>query len=246
MPMAGRGSRFADAGYEAPKPLIPVLGRPMIELVVENLRPSVPHRFVFICQAEHVARYDLGTLLPRIAPGAVVVPLDGITEGAAVTVLHAREHIDPDDPLVIANSDQYVDVPADDWVSAGLAPDVDGLILTMEADDPKWSFVELDDAGLVTRVVEKEVVSDQATVGIYLFARGRDFVDAADAMIAADERVNGEFYVAPVYNGLIRAGHRVVVHDVGQVGAGMHGLGTPADLDAFLASATAARLGTPA
>lgn len=233
VPMAGRGSRFAVAGYADPKPLIPVHGTPMIQLVIENLRPPVEHRFVFVCQREHIEAYELDRLLPQWAPGCVVVAIDGVTEGAACTVLTAREHVDSDDQLIIANSDQYVDHPMADYVAA--LGDLDGLIMTMTADDPKWSFVEKDADGLVTRVVEKEVISDEATVGIYTFARGRDFVRAADAMIAADERVNGEFYVAPVYGQLIAAGGRIGTLSIGSVGAGMYGLGTPPDLDAFLA-----------
>jgi NDP-sugar pyrophosphorylase family protein len=237
IPMAGRGSRFADAGYTTPKPLIPVHGVPMIELVVANLRPSVPARFVFLCQREHIEAYDLDTHLSAIAPGCAVVPVDGITEGAACTVLLAEGEIDPDAPLVIANSDQWVDADPDRPLHRLAAEGLDGLILTMTADDPKWSYVVLDDHDRerVVHVVEKEVVSDEATVGVYVFARGADYVRGAKAMIAADERVNGEFYVAPVYNRLLAEGAVVTYDNVGSEGAGMHGLGIPADLEAFLA-----------
>lgn len=235
VPMAGRGSRFAEAGYVDPKPLIPVCGTPMIKLVIENLRPSVPHRFVFVAQRDHVGAYGLDRLLPSWAPGCAVVQIDAVTQGAAETVLLARDEMDLDGPLVIANSDQYIDTPADEWVLPAVNGELDGVILTMTADDPKWSFVELTQDDHVVRVVEKEVISEDATVGIYHFRTARAFVSAAERMIAADERVNGEFYVAPVYNQLIAAGARIGVHRVGEVGAGMHGLGTPADLEAFLA-----------
>lgn len=236
VPMAGHGSRFSEAGYTDPKPLIPVLGRPMIQLVIENLTPSRPHQFIFICQRDHIERYQLAARLEEWAPGCAVVVLDGVTEGAACTVLAAREFIG-DGPLMIANSDQYVDIPIDDYLAAQVEG-VDGLIMTMTADDPKWSYAGLDAGGMVTRVVEKEVISDQATVGIYNFGRGTDFVVGAERMIAGDKRVNGEFYVAPVYNELIEAGARVVCYDIGPVGQRMHGLGTPADLDAYLTHRT--------
>ncbi len=238
IPMAGRGSRFSVAGYTQPKPLIPVLGIPMIRLIIENLRPSRPHRFVFICQRDHVRDYDLAALLPTWAPGCAIVQLDGITEGAACTVLAAAHHIG-DGPLMIANSDQYVDIGIDDYLTAGI--DHDGLIMTMTATDPKWSFVGLDGAGLVDRVVEKEPISDEATVGIYNFARGTDFLRGAERMIARDERVNGEFYVAPVYNQLIADGRRITIHNIGTDTVGMYGLGIPADLDYFLSQPVAAR-----
>jgi dTDP-glucose pyrophosphorylase len=234
IPMAGLGSRFARAGYSLPKPLIPVHGVPMIRLVIENVRPSTPHRFIFICQRAHDDTYDLRQRLNKWAPGCGIVLLDGLTEGAACTVLTARDLIDPEAPMMIANSDQYVDITIDPYVDAMAARDLDGLIMTMQANDPKWSFAGLDDNGLVTRVVEKEVISTHATVGIYNFARGKDFLAGADEMIAKNLRVNNEFYVAPVYNEMIADGARIGVHDIGAEGSGMYGLGIPADLDLFL------------
>jgi NDP-sugar pyrophosphorylase family protein len=235
IPMAGRGSRFADAGYELPKPLLPVHGVPMIELVVRNLAPACePARFVFICQREHLSRYGFADALRAAAPGCAIVPIDGVTEGAACTVALAEAEVDPADVLVIANSDQWVDHSIDAHLAQLRGEGLDGLIMTMTASDPKWSFVEFDGSGAVCNVVEKEVVSDEATVGIYTFARGRDYFDAARAMIAAGERVNGEFYVAPTYNELIAVGARIGIDNIGADRAGMYGLGTPADYEDFL------------
>lgn len=232
IPMAGRGSRFADAGYALPKPLIPVHGVPMIRLVVANLTPTVPHRFHFLMLRQHAEQHGLVPLLRRWAPGCEVHFVDQVTEGAACTVLLARRAIDSDDPLMIANCDQYVDVDIDTYLAA--MGDASGLIMTMWADDAKWSFVRMDAAGRVTEVVEKQIVSNEATVGIYNFRRGSDFVEAADRMLAANLRVNGEFYVAPVYNQLIARGQSPRIHNIGRVDAGMYGIGTPADLDRFL------------
>jgi len=240
IPMAGKGSRFANAGFLDPKPLIPIHGIPMIRLVIANLKPACPHRFIFICQREHYAAYGLEKLLPQWTNDPQVVLLDGITEGAACTVLTARKFIDNDEPLMIANSDQYVATDIDGYLADMALRSLDGLIMTMTANDPKWSFAATDAAGLVTRVVEKEAISADATVGIYNFTRGRDFVAAADRMIAADERVNGEFYVAPVYNLMIASGQRIGIHGIGTDGHGMYGLGTPADLAEFLALPLAA------
>ena len=244
VPMAGLGSRFVSAGYKIPKPLIPVHGMPMIRLVIGNIRPNIPHRFIFVCQRAHDAAYGLRRKLADWAPGCEVVLLDGTTEGAACSVLAARQLIYGDAPLMIANSDQYVDTPIDPYLRA--MGHLDGLIMTMRASDPKWSFVSTDYDNLVTEVVEKRAISNNATVGIYNFARGRDFVRAADGMIARNERVGGEFYVAPVYNSLIADGARIGVHDIGDVGSGMHGLGTPADLLSFLATDLSHRVCEPA
>lgn len=234
LPIAGRGSRFAEAGYTLPKPLIPVHGKPMIEVVVNNVRPRDSHRFIFVALQEHLDQLGMRDTLERIAPGCSVVPVRQITQGAACTVLLARHLIDSDAPLMIANSDQWVDIDINAYLEVLRCSDADGLIMTMWAHDPKWSFVGFDERGQVSRVVEKQVISDEATVGIYNFRHGRDFVASADAMIAADCRVNGEFYVAPTYNVMLASGGRIVIHNVGSERNGMYGLGIPADLNAFL------------
>jgi len=233
VPMAGRGQRFVDAGYTLPKPLIEVHGVPMIRLVIANLTPACPHRFHFLLQRDHAVEHGLDSMLQDWAPGCSLTLVDAVTEGAACTVLLARDAIDSDEALMIANCDQYIDADIDAYLAA--QDGVDGLIMTMWADDPKWSFVRRDQKGRVSGVVEKEVVSNEATVGIYNFRRGRDFVRAADAMIAAGLRVNGEFYVAPAYDQLIAEGAEIACHSIGRVGAGMHGIGTPSDLQEFLA-----------
>ena len=232
--MAGLGSRFSKAGYQVPKPLIPIHGVPMIKLVIDNIRPSTPARFVFICQSAHVVQHDLRNNLDLWAPASVVVELDDLTEGAACTVLSAVRYIDNDAPLMIANSDQYVDVSIDDYLEAMIKRQLDGLLMTMTAHDTKWSFAEVNESGLVARVEEKVPISNHATVGIYNFRQGSDFVRAAQSMIAKNLRVNNEFYVAPVYNQLIERGARIGIYDIGSVDNGMYGLGTPDDLQSFL------------
>jgi dTDP-glucose pyrophosphorylase len=246
IPMAGLGSRFALAGYCVPKPLIPVHGMPMIRLVIDNIRPRVPHRFIFVCQRAHDEAHDLRARLGEWAPGCAVVLLDGLTEGAACTVLAARSLIDNEQPLMLANSDQYVDVAIDPYLASLTTRGLDGLVMTMQASDSKWSYAAIDRAGLVTEVAEKRPISTNATVGIYNFARGRDFIRAAAAMIADGERVGGEFYVAPVYNRLVAEQARIGLHDIGADGSGMHGLGIPEDLERFLATKLSRRVVVPA
>ena len=234
--MAGRGSRFASVGYELPKPLIPVHGHPMIRLVASNLRPNRPYRFIFLCLQEHIEKYQVDRQLKNWEPGCEIVVVDRVTEGAACTVLLAKEFIDNDDSLMIANSDQWVDTDIDAYLDTMSALNLDGLIMTMWADNPKWSFVRFDEQGQVTEVVEKEVISNEATVGIYNFRRGADFVAAAERMIERNERVNGEFYVAPAYNELISKNEKIGYFNIGKVGAGMYGLGIPEDLNFFIDS----------
>jgi dTDP-glucose pyrophosphorylase len=234
IPMAGVGSRFAEAGYTDPKPLISVHGKPMIKLVIENLMPNIRHRFIFICQKTHVAKYGLREKLSNWASNCEVIEINGITEGAACTVLAAKSFINNDSPLMIANSDQFIDINVNKYLSVLDSSSIDGLIMTMGANDPKWSYVGIGSDGYVSRVVEKEVISNEATVGIYNFRQGKSFVRAAEEMIVNNERVNGEFYVAPVYNRLIANGYKTSIFNVGFEGNGMYGLGTPADLKLFL------------
>lgn len=235
--MAGRGSRFSQAGYTLPKPLLPVFGRPMIEVVIENLRPNQQHRFIFICQREHLSAHDLEHILRQAGPNTLIIPIDHVTEGAACTVLLAESDINNDDALMIANCDQYIATPIETYLNRMAGGGFDGFIMTMTANDPKWSFIGLDADDNVNRVVEKQVVSDEATVGIYNYQRGRDFVAAAHEMIASNDRTNNEFYVAPAYNYMIRQGARVGYMNIGADRAGMYGLGVPEDLENFNALA---------
>lgn len=235
VPMAGRGSRFAKEGYQDPKPLIPLNNKRMIEVVINNLKPARPHKFIFICQQEHIEEYDLSNKLSQWAPNCEVIGIDGITEGAACTVMCAENFINNDDPLMIANSDQWIDIGIEDYLKFMDQKDLDGLIMTMAADDPKWSYAELDKNNKVTRVVEKEVVSDEATVGIYNFKRGSDFCRNAKKMFDLNERTNGEFYVAPVYTLMYKNENADIgIYNIGAEANGMYGLGIPYDLNLFL------------
>ena len=233
IPMAGRGSRFAAAGFRLPKPMIPVHGVPMIQVVLHNITPARECRHVFLVLREHLDQFGLAARLDSFSPGCVIVPVEQVTGGAACTVLLAREYINGDEPLMIANSDQFVDLDINAYLDRLDSDKLDGLIMTFWSDHPKWSYCRLSADGMVTEVVEKQVVSNEATVGIYNFRRGSDFVRAAERMIALEKRVNGEFYAAPAYNELIAEGGRVGVFNIGREYEQMHGLGVPEDLHAF-------------
>ena len=232
--MAGAGSRFAKEGYKDPKPLIPINGIPMIKVVIDNLKPNGACHFIFVCQTKHVEEYGLREKLTHWAPGADIVEIDGITEGAACTVLAAESIINNEYPLMIANSDQFIDLDIHNYLNYMDSNNLSGLIMSMTACDPKWSFIDINEHNLVSRVVEKEVISNEATVGIYNFKQGADFVRAAHRMIESNDRTNNEFYVAPSYNYLIKEGQMVGYYNIGSEANGMYGLGTPDDLEIFL------------
>jgi HAD superfamily hydrolase (TIGR01509 family) len=228
IPMAGAGSRFSKVGYTFPKPLIEVKGKPMIQVVVENLNIDAQH--VFIVQKEHYEKYHLKTLLNLISPGCEIVQVDKLTEGAACTTLLAKECINGDFPLLIANSDQFIEWDSNEFMYSMGSDSIDGGILSFRSTHPKWSFAKLDENGYVERIAEKEPISDIATVGIYYWSKGSDYVKYAEEMIAKNVRVNNEFYVAPVYNEAILDGKKIKTFDV----KSMWGIGTPEDLKIFL------------
>ena len=228
IPMAGAGSRFEQAGYTFPKPLIDIKGKPMIQVVVENL--NIKANFIYIVQKSHREKYNLDTLLNLITPNCKIVEVDGITEGAAVTALMAKEYINTDYPLFFANSDQFVEWDSNEFFYKMNENDCDGGIPTFKATHPKWSFVKLDEEGFVTEVQEKNPISDLATVGFYYWKHGSDFVKYAEEMIQQNIKVNNEFYVCPVYNNAIKAGLKVKTFSVPK----MWGLGTPEDLKYYL------------
>ena len=232
IPMAGEGARFAQAGYTLPKPFIDVAGKPMIERVLDNVRPPSA-RVTLIARGEHIAAEP--ALARRLeARGCQITTLDKTTEGTACTLLHARDQLPEDTPLMIANCDQIVDFDCSEFVTDCFARGLDGSILVFREPDlnPKWSYARLDEHGIVAEVAEKKAISDLATVGIYLFRTARLFIDSAIDMIARNDRVNNEFYTCPVYNYAIRAGARIGVFEVPR--AAMQGLGTPEDLQQFL------------
>ena len=228
IPMAGAGSRFESAGYTFPKPLIEVEGQPMIHKVVNNL--NIQGRYIFLVQKTHYEKYNLENLLNMISPVCEIIQLEGLTEGAACTVLTSRELIDNDEPLIIANSDQYIDWNAFETISEFSNEGIDGGILTFNSVHPKHSFAKVDGQGYVTEVAEKKPISTNATVGVYFWKKGSDFVYYADQMIQKNIRTNNEFYVCPVYNEAIQDGKKIITSMVDK----MWGMGTPEELDNFL------------
>jgi len=230
IPMAGAGSRFEKAGYSFPKPLIEVRGDPMIATVVKNL--NLHGQYIFLVQKSHYEKYDLQGMLSMIAPGCEIVQIDGVTEGAACTVLKAREFIDSDEQLVIANSDQWIKWNSLETISAFNDKNSDGGILTFNSVHPKHSFAKVNGDGWISEVAEKNPISNNATVGVYHWKHGSDFVKYADQMIEKNIRTNNEFYVCPVYNEAIKDGKKFKASMVDE----MWGMGTPEELTNFLAN----------
>lgn len=228
IPMAGAGSRFQKAGYTFPKPLIDVNGMPMIQRVVANL--NIDANYIFVVQKEHRQKYHLDTMFKLFVPNFTVIETDGITEGAACTTLLAKDHINNDLPLLMANADQLIEWNSNDFMYRMQENKLDGSIITFTSTHPMFSFAKSDETGVVTEVAEKNPISNQATTGHYYWSKGSDYVKYAEQMIASNIRVNNEFYVCPVYNEAIRDGKTIKTYQIDK----MWSLGTPEDLNHYL------------
>ena len=230
IPSAGQGKRFSEVGMQHPKPLIDVCGKPMIQLVLENFN-NIGKRII-VAQKKHIEKYSMDSLLQTLASESVLVEVDGLTEGAACTVLKTESLINNNNELIIANSDQYLNIDIMKFIERMRNENADGGILTFKDDNPKWSYAKCDSNGKVVEVAEKVVISNQATVGVYYYKHGSDFVKYTKQMIEKNIRINNEFYVCPVFNEFIADSKMILIHEIDK--ENMHGLGTPEDLKTYL------------
>ena len=231
IPMAGAGSRFVQAGYSKPKPFIDVCGKMMIERVLDNLKMN-ECRFIIIARTEHLISEKDAVAKLKEQYNCRILSINKLTEGAACTILLSAWETNNDDPLLLANSDQIVEADLNLYINDCDVRNLDGSILTFYADHPKWSYAKVDENGYLVELREKQVISKHATVGLYYYRRGRDFVNSAIEMIANNDRVNNEFYTAPAYNYSLGAGLKIGIYEIKE--AEMFGLGTPEDLDVYV------------
>lgn len=234
IPMAGLGSRFSEAGYPLPKPLLPIHGVPMYKIVIANLMHETVSSITIVCPLEWGISGEIRALSPQLGVPLNVVEIDYLTGGPAQTVLLAEPFLDANLPVVTANSDQYINADLGDFYGSITEDGIGGSILCMEDSDPKWSYVKLSSDGFVSEVKEKVVISSFATVGVYGFKTATLMLAAFRQMIEAEDTSLGEYYVAPSYRYLINQGHRISGKSLGPVGEVMHGLGVPDDYEIFL------------
>jgi dTDP-glucose pyrophosphorylase len=232
IPMAGLGSRFQTEGYTTPKPFLPIVGVPMFMRVVDNIVPKSLRskaNIHIIVRQEHAPRFNE----LKTGENIHIHTVEKLTEGAACTVLTVKKFIDNEFPLVIANSDQFLEWSAPDFYRCLFHPDFDGVISTFEQPNPtdlRWSYANINENGHVTQVAEKIYIGPLATTGIYGWKRGSDFVRDAGLMIEKNIRVKNEFYVCPVYTMGIERGLTIRTHNCSK----MWGLGVPSDYEYFL------------
>jgi len=231
IPLAGSGKHFKDQGFIFPKPLIEVRGKPMVQIVCENLAGLDATTTIFVVRKEDVDGFALADVLRLLVPGCEIIISERPTAGAACSALMAIKYINNDDPLVIANGDQYLDIKVADFLADARRRKLDGSMITFRSIHPKWSFAKLDNEGYVMETAEKRPISDLATAGIYYFAAGRLFVEAAQAMIRKEARVMDQFFICPSYNELILQGKKIGIYEIGK--QAMLPLSTPEEVKAF-------------
>lgn len=226
VPIAAEDPEFQERGYELPKPLIDIQGTPMIKWATSCIDWIDSSCYIFPVLESHITKYSIDDRLHDIyGPEIDIVPIDGMTEGAAITALRAKDHLSTEDLLVLFG-DQYIQAPIEETIHQSSA---DGLIAVFESSEPCWSYARTGPSGKVTEVAEKKVISSNATAGLYYFDKGTDFIHGAEQMIQKDIRTNGLFYICPVYNELIEMGRDVETFPVDE----MRSLGAPDDIVRF-------------
>lgn len=235
IPMAGRGERFSSVGYELPKPLIEIGGKPMIEWALRSLDIDFfSNNFIFVVRdyQNQEINQRLNRVLKSLVPNNTTIKIDYMTEGPASTCLIVRDLINTDAPLIIGNCDQIMRWSGSYFLNSCLNSPYDGVIVTYEESTPKNSYAKLNSFGDVVRIEEKNVISNVSLNGIHFWKRGSDFVSSAESMIAKNERYNNEFYVGPTYNHMINVGKKVGIFHIPKE---CHvPVGVPSDLQLFL------------
>lgn len=231
IPMAGLGARFSVEGYKISKPFLRIGTRRMFEIVIANLWSPAVRSLTLVVRGGYQHHIDSDMLGKCLRVPVSIIEIDAVTDGPARTAYLAVENlVGQGSPVIIANSDQYVSYDFSNFASQA------NEILVMEDDNPKWSYVRLDDSSNVAEVREKEVISNMATVGIYKFSSPEVFLAAFELMEAANDRTNGELYVAPMFNYIAHFGETASILNLGPNGKTFHGLGTPDDYQDFLKS----------
>ena len=231
IPMAGKAQRFADAGYTMPKPLIMAKTKQIIDWAMSSV-DTTEANLIFAIRLDHINNFAIDEILREKFGNKInLVVIDGDTDGSVSTCLLAKEHINNDKPLLIYTPDVYFEPTFD---PSTISEDADGFLLTFKANSPAHSYIALDESGRAVKTAEKQVISQNAAVGVYYYKTGRMFVQYAEELVNKNIRTKDEFYICPMYNLLIRDGLDVYIKQVEK----MHVLGTPAELEFFIDNAT--------
>jgi len=225
IPMAGKGQRFIDAGFNTPKPLLK-LGDDLTIKHIINIMKMPNAQFIFIVRQDHCEEYHLDEELLKIEPNAKIVRVNQITEGAICTVLLAKKYFEDDNPVIIKDCDQIINWDPKHFIDFVERNNADGAIVNIHTDRPNYSYSRVNSAGKIIETAEKTVISNYGSVGIYYFAKGNELIKYAEKMIKKNLRVNNEFYTAPVYNQFIQDFKTILHYPIAE----MFQLGTPEEI----------------
>ena len=211
IPMAGAGFRFTSAGYKKYKPFIEVNEDTMVREVIRNLN-CPEYRFIFIINTDQISEDEFESHLRGENNLAYkIITVDKITEGPACSALAAKEYINNEDSLIIINCDQIICDFNTSYIDSFVSvTEADGFLGCFLSSSKKNSYIKVDPNGEVLEVKEKIVISNLATNGLHYWKHGRYFVESAEEMVSHNDRYNGEFYVAPTYNYLIKRGKKIL------------------------------------
>lgn len=232
--MGGLGSRFRKMGYTIPKYMIEAKGRTLFEWSMASLEGYSRNvsKYIFIVMRDESVDVE-GFIEKQCKKIGLlryhVIVLDYLTDGQATTASLAEKYWNPDHSLLIYNIDTYVETG--EMSSSALKGD--GFIPCFQAEGEHWSFVRLDETGRVTEIKEKKRISNYCTLGAYYFKTCRLYKSLYDEFYSSEQGViNGEKYVAPLYDYLLSKGGEVYISDI--AAEKVHVLGTPEELQAFL------------
>ena len=211
IPIASSSKFFSLEEYGYPKPLIEVMGIPMIERVIENITHGNNFKkIIFIVQQDECDRFHLDDTLNLLSPiKPEIIKLRADTQGALCSVLLAVESINQDEPLLISNADQIFDRGIADHLQHFCASDLDAACLTFSSVHPRWSYVKTNGNGLVIETAEKRPISKHAIAGVYCYKKGSDFVQNGMASIKHGSSVEGKYFLSPVFNEYVLSGKKV-------------------------------------
>ncbi len=232
MPMGGLGSRFAKEGYTTPKPLIEVDGKPMFMRALDSFGSQTDLQYIFVIRAEYVEKYDLENEILKHIPDAKVAILDHDTGGAVESCMIAKDLIDDNLPISVADCDIFFDSKTYfDKINAKPQLVPDGMLLTFPSDDPRYSYVELDNFGHAIRTAEKVVISNHAILGGYFFKSGKLFKNLAYDFLSKPLPANlKEYFMSHLFNLLLENKGKIEIADIDK----KYIFGTPEELNAYL------------
>ena len=236
MPMAGEGSRFRNVGWQTPKPLIELQGKPLFVRAIESVRvDGAPMKYSLIVRQEHIDTYCIDRSIKNIIPDAMVYSVEKTTRGAVETCLLAESGIADDDAVVVIDCDLEFESRTyrrmiEESLSTPAEEAKGGALVSFESQEPRYSYAAVNEDNYVTRTAEKDVISNHALCGAYFFASGREFKQVAHRLLNEPVMKKPEFYVSLLYNYLLQDGSPVRLATMEQY----RSFGTPEELKNYL------------